>query len=415
MSKTRSVDVAVEDNEETLHSVEKIHKRSLVKGEERFLVEWEGHPDRKDFTWEPRAHLKNCELFYKFLETTKKRGVSKKRKRTYSEMEGKEGSKGRGGWVSKKPERKEKKILVKKLFTPTTRGSLGERDRLDIVIRQGMKCNLCLTSFHHLLHELTFEIDHIIPLEQGGKDERGNMQALCPACHIYKTSTLDKGVIARLLQASRGSGIIPTRTEILEQCQIMYRNRHRLNPPHREDEMIEFAISAREILSEMCKRKVDRMLHMKELMHSGSEDEESDTKMDVGMRTERVQKKKKARPAVPPVREPTRKRRRRSKRSVTPPDSNKESPKESPMSPLEHLAFLIEQMEWLRMESSVLRMAGFRLTITLDLDAQNVIDKTSVQFRKDLDEFFRVCISGSATTVEKKLQDITLHYQQRSE
>jgi len=378
---------------EDMHIVEKIHKRALREGKERFLVEWHGSPMRKDFTWEPREHLEDCSLFHDFVESekmAKKRWVNKKRKRSPEE---------------------EKKILVK-LFVPTQRETFSDKDRMEIIARQSMRCNLCLTPFQKLLHDLTFEIDHIIPLEQGGSNAKANLQGLCPSCHIYKTTVLDKGVIARLLQASKRSGINPTRTEVLEQCQIMYRNRNRKNAPHHEHEMIEFAIEAREILAEMCKRKVNRMLRMRELMDPNASDESQETKDVVGMRTERVGTRKNPRPPTPmtPMTHigNSRKRRRISKS----PENPKTSPV-SPMSPLEHLAFLIEQMEWLGMESSTLRMPNFRLVIELDLDNKKKADKSSAEFRKELNEFFRVCMSGVATHCEKNIQDIRLVYNPR--
>jgi 5-methylcytosine-specific restriction endonuclease McrA len=394
--------------EPELHIVEQIHKRSVRNGKEQFLVEWEGLPLPKDFTWEPRENLVNCDLFYDFLETLPKEKQPKVGRSTVSKTRKKRKRK-----APKQPV-EEKKILVK-LFTPTPRGTISERNRLDIVIRQGMKCNLCLTSYHRLLHDLTFEVDHIIPLEQGGAHGKENMQALCPACHIYKTRTLDKGVIARLLQASRSSGITPTRTQILEQCQIMYQNRNRLNPPHREDDMIDFAISAREILSEMCKRKVNRMLQMRDIMSGQPEADPNGVEQDVEMKTERVDKKKKAKPSRPPIDE-----------DVEDKDIDSQPPKKkrkgmsskkpvSPMTPLEHLAFLIEQMEWLGMESSVLRMPNFRLTIRLDLDEKFKVDKTSDEFRKELNKFFRECLAGDEIEAIKTISDITLTYQVRTE
>lgn len=33
------------------------------------------------------------------------------------------------------------------------------------------------------------EVDHIIPLSQGGKDDESNMQTLCSACHFIKTQS----------------------------------------------------------------------------------------------------------------------------------------------------------------------------------------------------------------------------------
>ena len=32
-----------------------------------------------------------------------------------------------------------------------------------------------------------YDIDHVIPLCQGGQDDPSNFQAICPACHRRKT------------------------------------------------------------------------------------------------------------------------------------------------------------------------------------------------------------------------------------
>ncbi len=34
---------------------------------------------------------------------------------------------------------------------------------------------------------LATEVDHIIPVSKGGKDEHGNLQAICDPCHKAKT------------------------------------------------------------------------------------------------------------------------------------------------------------------------------------------------------------------------------------
>lgn len=54
--------------------------------------------------------------------------------------------------------------------------------RIEIAYRTKYKCNTC-----DVLLPPTFEIDHIIELRDGGKDEYDNLQALCPNCHSLKT------------------------------------------------------------------------------------------------------------------------------------------------------------------------------------------------------------------------------------
>lgn len=342
--------------------VRKIHQRRKRKGVEEFLVEWEGFPNKKDHTWEPKKNLENCSLLYTFLEQTKINGRSK---------------------LINKSSKVKKDILVK-LFTPTKRGTLSDKERLNIVIQQNMKCNLCLTSFHHLLHDLTFEVDHIIPLDMGGLHGIENLQALCPACHNYKTSILDKGVIARLLQAYSKTGEKLTRDKILMECQIYYSNRHRHYPPHQEDDMISFAISAREILNEFCQRKLDRILNMKDLM----DDKEQDDEKKISIAVERKKRKKDVQPPKPP-----------KKRKV------------ETTAPLNRITFFIEQMECLKIESSVMRMDNFKLTISLNLDHKDKADKTSHEFGNQLNNFFRLCLRKKKIQ-EVKIKDVTLLYEE---
>ena len=41
-------------------------------------------------------------------------------------------------------------------------------------------------SCNHIL-PACFQIDHVIPLADGGEDKASNMQPLCPGCHADKT------------------------------------------------------------------------------------------------------------------------------------------------------------------------------------------------------------------------------------
>ena len=53
--------------------------------------------------------------------------------------------------------------------------------RIEVAYKQKYKCNSC-----DILLPPTFKIDHIVELRDGGKDERSNLQALCPNCHALK-------------------------------------------------------------------------------------------------------------------------------------------------------------------------------------------------------------------------------------
>ena len=54
--------------------------------------------------------------------------------------------------------------------------------RIEIAYKSKYHCNMC-----KMLLPPTFEVDHIVELCDGGKDEYSNLQALCPNCHALKT------------------------------------------------------------------------------------------------------------------------------------------------------------------------------------------------------------------------------------
>ena len=54
--------------------------------------------------------------------------------------------------------------------------------RIEIAYKSKYKCNSC-----DMLLPPTFEIDHIVELQDGGEDTYENCQALCPNCHAEKT------------------------------------------------------------------------------------------------------------------------------------------------------------------------------------------------------------------------------------
>ena len=56
------------------------------------------------------------------------------------------------------------------------------RDR--ILNKYGNKCCYC-GSVHNL------EIDHIIPISKGGREDEGNMQVLCRKCNATKSNSIN--------------------------------------------------------------------------------------------------------------------------------------------------------------------------------------------------------------------------------
>ena len=51
-----------------------------------------------------------------------------------------------------------------------------------VAAEQKWTCNVCTK-----LLDMTYEIDHRIPLWRHGSNGRQNLQALCPGCHAKKT------------------------------------------------------------------------------------------------------------------------------------------------------------------------------------------------------------------------------------
>lgn len=64
-----------------------------------------------------------------------------------------------------------------------TRSYKGIRNRFRILERDNFKCRKCNWFFP----ESKLEVDHIIPLSQGGPDTDENKQTLCVNCHAEKT------------------------------------------------------------------------------------------------------------------------------------------------------------------------------------------------------------------------------------
>ena len=63
------------------------------------------------------------------------------------------------------------------------RGRPGMRMR-EQVRREEPFCRACLAKG---LHVATDDVDHIVPLSQGGTNDRRNMQGLCAPCHRVKS------------------------------------------------------------------------------------------------------------------------------------------------------------------------------------------------------------------------------------
>jgi hypothetical protein len=213
----------------------KIHDMKKENDKTLYLTEWEGYPSKNDFTWEPYKHLNHTTIFQDYVKYS---GLKRKKEDTG--------------------------ILVKDIFKKNKRESLTKDERFELIRCQNYKCNLCLNPFGSSY----FEIDHIVPLEQGGTNDLINLQGLCDSCHIFKTTVLDRGVIARLLQAklqhtkvSGKNDLSFTRKEILEECQMIYFSRNMNKLPFHQDEIFNFCISTVDIYREMCKKEVKNRIN----------------------------------------------------------------------------------------------------------------------------------------------------------
>lgn len=78
----------------------------------------------------------------------------------------------------------------------TSRRTYGriQGNALQRIRRQVFKDNpLCVHCYANDRITLAKQVDHIVPLEHGGKEERTNRQGLCIRCHEIKTAK-DRGL-----------------------------------------------------------------------------------------------------------------------------------------------------------------------------------------------------------------------------
>ena len=53
-----------------------------------------------------------------------------------------------------------------------------------VLIRDNYLCQICLSKGKYVT---ATEVDHIVPLKEGGTNELNNLQSLCKSCHSRKT------------------------------------------------------------------------------------------------------------------------------------------------------------------------------------------------------------------------------------
>lgn len=77
---------------------------------------------------------------------------------------------------------------------PVRRRSLSTRERIALFLAAKGRCKACGWI---LSPGTRWDVDHVIPLALGGRDQHDNMQILCSPCHGGKTHRIDVPAIAR--------------------------------------------------------------------------------------------------------------------------------------------------------------------------------------------------------------------------
>ena len=68
--------------------------------------------------------------------------------------------------------------------SPVKRGYISPYMRNQVAQSQHWRCNICGKEL-----DASFDLDHILPLSQGGSNDRSNLQAICHSpCHIEKSA-----------------------------------------------------------------------------------------------------------------------------------------------------------------------------------------------------------------------------------
>lgn len=69
-------------------------------------------------------------------------------------------------------------------------GAEWDRTRKRILDRDEGLCQPCLRAGRA---SAGTQVDHIVPKSQGGSDDDGNLQTICPECHRAKTARESRG------------------------------------------------------------------------------------------------------------------------------------------------------------------------------------------------------------------------------
>lgn len=75
--------------------------------------------------------------------------------------------------------------------TQRERGRSWQRKREAILLGSDCMCALCNVA-------AATEVDHIVPLEQGGSNDEINLQPLCKECHLAKTKQEQRARLGKM-------------------------------------------------------------------------------------------------------------------------------------------------------------------------------------------------------------------------
>lgn len=93
----------------------------------------------------------------------------------------------------------------KEVVEPTARKAFTPRQRLETLMAAKGRCKACQAKVGD-----EFDIDHIIPLFQGGKHEPDNWQVLCVPCHRGVKTPADATTNAKLRRLkAKNDGTFP--------------------------------------------------------------------------------------------------------------------------------------------------------------------------------------------------------------
>lgn len=79
------------------------------------------------------------------------------------------------------PERHRQKSRDRRALEHRADGSHTSTDIEWLLSAQKYKCAYCKTSVRKARH-----VDHVVPLSKGGRNDKGNLQILCPDCNLRK-------------------------------------------------------------------------------------------------------------------------------------------------------------------------------------------------------------------------------------